>query len=258
MGFFNQFSSVVEWNEFRDDIIFYKYHNTTIKKGSKLILKPGQDAVFYKNGILEGIFTKAGTYDIESQIIPFLSTLSNFKFGFNTPLRIEVLFVNTKEFLLKWGTRTPILIKTQNSSTDIPIRANGTYSFKVDDYVTLIDKIAGLKSEFYVDDIESRITGIFDSTLLKAITKKQCDASTLNLITKDLEEDIKFELDMNLTKIGLTITDFTISGFNYPSNFNNINQSSNNLQNTNYSNFCSNCGTKSNGGRFCSNCGNKL
>lgn len=40
---------------------------------------------------------------IESEIVPFLTTLKGFKFGFNTPLRAEVLFVNTKEFLVGWG-----------------------------------------------------------------------------------------------------------------------------------------------------------
>ena len=33
----------------------------------------------------------------------FSTTLKGFKFGFNSPLRAEVLFVNTKEFLIRWG-----------------------------------------------------------------------------------------------------------------------------------------------------------
>ena len=109
MSFFkNQFANVVEWQEFRDDMIFYKWSNSEIKKGSKLIIRPGQDAVFFKNGKIEGIFRDEGEYDIESQIIPFLSTLKGFKFGFNSGMRVEVLFVNTKEFVVKWGTQNAI------------------------------------------------------------------------------------------------------------------------------------------------------
>ncbi|WP_249927559.1 SPFH domain-containing protein, partial [Heyndrickxia sporothermodurans] len=73
--FRNQFANVVEWEEFRDDMIFYKWRNREIKKGSRLIIRPGQDAIFLNNGRIEGVFQDDGEYDIESQIIPFLSTL---------------------------------------------------------------------------------------------------------------------------------------------------------------------------------------
>ena len=74
MGLFsNQFANVVEWEEYRDDIIFWKWTNREIKKDSKLIIKPGQDAIFLYNGAVEGIFTESGSYTIDSQIIPFLS-----------------------------------------------------------------------------------------------------------------------------------------------------------------------------------------
>ena len=114
MGFFTgQLSNVVEWEEFREDMLFWKWSNREIKKGSKLILRPGQDAVFLFNGKSEGIFTDDGSYDIESEIIPFLSTLSGFKFGFNSGMRAEVLFINTKEFTVKWGTKNAINIPVQ-------------------------------------------------------------------------------------------------------------------------------------------------
>ena len=36
MGLFsNQFSNVIEWEEFRDDMLFWKWDNKEIKKGSK-------------------------------------------------------------------------------------------------------------------------------------------------------------------------------------------------------------------------------
>ena len=104
MGLFGgQFANVVEWQETRDDVIFYKWNNDEIKRGSRLIIRPGQDAIFLYNGKIEGIFQEEGNYDIESDIIPFLSTLKGFRFGFNSGLRAEVLFINTKEFTMRWG-----------------------------------------------------------------------------------------------------------------------------------------------------------
>ena len=114
MGLFSkQFSNVVEWEEYRDDLLFWKWDNKEIKKGSRLIIRPGQDAIFMYNGKLEGVFTDEGSYDIESEIIPFLSTLKGFKFGFNSGIRAEVLFINTKEFTVRWGTRQAINIPNQ-------------------------------------------------------------------------------------------------------------------------------------------------
>ncbi|MBQ1393580.1 MAG: SPFH domain-containing protein [Lachnospiraceae bacterium] len=219
MGFFSgQFANVVEWEEFRDDMIFWKWNNREIKKGSKLIIRPGQDAIFLHNGRIEGIFQDDGEYDIESQIIPFLSTLKGFKFGFNSGMRAEVLFVNTKEFQVKWGTKNAINIPASSMPGGLPIRANGTFTFKVNDYMTLIDKIAGVKESYYVEDVKQRITSILDQLLMKWIMKEGKDMFNLMANSFDISNGIKSDLDMQIYDIGITITAFNIMSFNYPEN----------------------------------------
>lgn len=219
MGLFsNQFANVVEWEEYRDDIIFWKWTNREIKKDSKLIIKPGQDAIFLYNGAVEGIFTESGNYTIDSQIIPFLSTLKGFKFGFNSGLRAEVLFVNTKEFTCNWGTSSPIRLQAPGLPGGLPVRSNGKFSFKIDDYNVLIEKVAGIKQQFTVDDIRDRIRGILDGLLMKWITKVGGDVFNLMANSVDIAKGIKEDLDMELLGIGLTITDFRISEFTYPEN----------------------------------------
>jgi len=70
MGLFsNQFSNVVEWEEYRDDLMFWKWSNKEIKKGSKLIIRPGQDAIFMYNGKVEGVFKDEGSYDINNTFL---------------------------------------------------------------------------------------------------------------------------------------------------------------------------------------------
>lgn len=55
MGLFSgQFANVVEWQEYRDDMLFWKWSNKEIKKGSRLIIRPGQDAIFLYNGKVGG------------------------------------------------------------------------------------------------------------------------------------------------------------------------------------------------------------
>lgn len=217
MGFFkNQFSNVVEWEEFRDDMIFWKWSNREIKKGSKLIIRSGQDAIFINNGKIEGIFKDEGEFQIESEIIPFLSTLKGFKFGFNSGMRVEVLFVNTKEFTVRWGTQSPILIPTPQLPGGLPIRANGTFNFKVDDYVTLIDKIAGIKQSYLVEDVKIRITSVLDQLLMKWISREGKDMFNLQANASDIAKGIREDLDMQVMDNGITITGFQVMSFNYP------------------------------------------
>lgn len=219
---FGQFANVVEWEEWNDEMIFWKWKNTEIKKGSKLILRAGQDAIFINNGRIEGIFTEDGDYDIASDIIPFLTSLKGFKFGFNSGMRVEVLFVNTKEFLVKWGTKGPINIQTPNLPGGLPIRANGTFTFKINDYVTLIDKLVGIKKEYFVADVRERLTSILDQLLMKWITQEGKDMFNLQANAFEIARGIKDDLDMQIYNDGLTITGFNIMSFNYPPEIQNM------------------------------------
>lgn len=217
MGFFrNQFSNVVEWEEFRDDMIFWKWSNQEIKKGSKLIIRAGQDAIFINNGKIEGIFQDEGAYNIDSEIIPFLSTLKGFKFGFNSGMRVEVLFVNTKEFIVRWGTQNPVLIRVPQLPGGMPVRANGTFHFKVNDYVMLIDKIAGVKDSYLVEDVKIRITSVLDQLLMKWISREGKDMFNLQANAYDIANGIREDLDMEMMDSGITITGFQVMSFNYP------------------------------------------
>ena len=223
MGLFSgQFSNVVEWEEFREDMIFWKWNNNEIKKGSKLIIRPGQDAVFLFNGRTEGIFKDEGDYDVESQIIPFLSTLKGFKFGFNSGMRAEVLFINTKEFTVKWGTKSAINIPTPQLPGGMPIRANGTFNFKVNDYIKLIDKVAGIKDSYLVDDVKLRIIAVLDQLIMKWIVKEGKDMFNLQANSFDISSGIKTDLDMQLFDLGMTITGFNIMSFTYPEEIQNM------------------------------------
>ena len=217
MGLFsNQLSNVVEWNETRDDVIFWKWANDEIKKGSRLIIRPGQDAIFMYNGKTEGIFKDEGNFDIESHIIPFLSTLKGIKFGFNSGVRAEVLFINTKEFTIKWGTKNAINIPAPGLPGGMPIRAFGIFTCKVSDYDVLIDKIAGIKQQFLVDDVKERVVAVLDQLLMKWISKEGKDMFNLQANAFDIAKGMQEDLDMELLKIGISITSVSIQSFSYP------------------------------------------
>lgn len=217
MGIFsNQFANVIEWQEASDSVLFWKWQNKEIKKGSKLVIRPGQDAIFLYNGRVEGIFEDEGSFDMESDIIPFLSSLKSFKFGFNNPLRAEVLFINTKELLVKWGTKNVINLPAPGLPGGMPVRAFGTFSCKVDDHDTLIDKLAGIRQTYTVADVKERIISNLDQLLMSWIGKEGRDMFNLQMDAAKIADGICSDLDMDMRKIGIAITDFNIESFSYP------------------------------------------
>ncbi len=217
MGFFSrELSNVVEWKEASEEVLFWKWNNAEIKKGSVLIIRPGQDAIFLYNGRVEGIFNDEGQFDIESQIIPFLSTLKGFKFGFNSGLRAEVLFINTKEVLCRWGTKNAINLPAPGLPGGMPIRAFGTFNCKISDTMTVIDKLAGIKSMYTVSDVKERIVASLDQLLMSWIAKEGHDMFNLQADARNIAKGIEADLDMDMRKVGIAITDFRIESFSYP------------------------------------------
>ncbi|MCI8465310.1 MAG: hypothetical protein HFI63_05585 [Lachnospiraceae bacterium] len=217
MGLFGgQMANVVEWQEYRDDIIFWKWKNDEIKKGSRLVIRPGQDAIFMYNGKVEGVFRDEGSFDIESDIIPFLSTLKGFKFGFNSGIRAEVLFINTKEFTVKWGTKNAVNLPAPGLPGGLPIRAFGTFTCKVSDHMALIDKVAGIKEQYTVEDVKARVLSGLDPLLMKWISREGKDMFNLQANASDIGRGICVDLDMEMRKLGIAITGFFIQSVSYP------------------------------------------
>ena len=217
MGIFQkQLANVIEWNETKEGVLFWKWQNQEIKKGSKMIIRPGQDAIFMYNGRVEGIFEDEGNFEIESDIIPFLTTLKSFKFGFNTPLRAEVLFINTKEMLVKWGTKNAINLPTPGLPGGMPVRAFGTFSCKIAEHDVLIEKLAGIRQTYSVEDVKERIIANLDQLLMSWIGKEGRDMFNLQQDARSIASGICKDLDMDMRKLGIAITEFNIESFSYP------------------------------------------
>src|SRR4051812_42313426 len=79
-----------------------------------VVVKPNQTALFiYKGEVADSM--KAGTYQINTENVPVLTRLAGWKFGFQSPLRCELIFFAQQIFTSRrWGTPRPALIKFDN------------------------------------------------------------------------------------------------------------------------------------------------
>ncbi len=222
MAWFGQGKDTIEWEEFRDDVLFYKWPAKEIKKGSKLVIRQGQHAVFYADGRIEGVFKEPGNFDIVTQIEPFLSTLKGwFSLRGDTGMRAEVYFVNAKELLLPWGTRQRIMIPSPEVPSGIPIGCNGNLIIEFRDYLTFIAKIAGVKSTYSLEDISERIMGELNPIIAECILNGQLSIGLNVLVTlqsnsRALAKKMAEEMDKELMSIGLGVADLNILSINYP------------------------------------------
>ena len=286
MGLFSRKANVVEWDEYRDDLLFWKWKDKEIGRKSRLILKPGQDAVFLYNGKVEGVFRDEGSYEIKSQIVPLLNTLRGFRFGFMRGLRAEVIFINTKEIPMTWGTKGALSIPHQSLPGGVPVRAFGSYVLKVDDEMALLDNIAGVKAVYTAEDVRMRVDSMLDQILMKWITQEGKDIYNLQTNADMIAKGVCDDLDMELIKIGLTVSHFRISNISYPNEIQSkINQAATQsllggMQNYQHSipqsqtypplpaadnsarhgdHYCTYCGASLKAGaRFCPNCGREV
>lgn len=222
MAWFGQGKDTIEWEEHRPDVLFFKWKNNELKKGSRLVIRPGQKAIFYANGKIEGVFEQEGNFDIATQITPFLSTLAGwFELRRDSGLRAEVYFVNAKELLMPWGTRQRIMIPTAEVPSGIPIGCNGNLVVEFRDYLSFISKIAGLRSSYTLGDISERILGEIGPIVSEAILGNQGSVGLNALVSlqansRSLSKRICEELDKELFDIGLGVRDVNIVSINYP------------------------------------------
>ena len=221
MAFFKskQFSSVIEWQE--DDepgVLFHKFDNVELKKGSVLIVRPGQNAIFLQNGEMLGVYKEEGKFDVESTIIPFLSTLLGIKFGFDSGQRVEVIFVNVKEITQQWGTRSPINIAFNELPSGVPIRSNGTYVIKIDteQIDNLMKNVVGVKDSVKITEYRERIQGKIEQSLMKHVSEKSGSIMTLQQHSTDIADEVEKDINADMQEFGFLIKDFTIGSFSYP------------------------------------------
>ena len=222
MSWFGQGKDTIEWEEFRDDVLFYKWPSKEIKHGSRLIVRPGQKAIFYCDGIVGAVFEEQGNFDIYTDIIPFFSTLNGWLslYG-DSGLRAEVYFVNTKELTLPWGTRQRIMIPTPEVPSGIPVGCNGNLIIEFRDYQTFINKVAGVKATYSLEDVADRIMGELNPVVAEAILDGQQQMGLNALVglqqnSRKLGKAIQKELDKELSDFGLGVADVNILAFNYP------------------------------------------
>lgn len=221
MGLFDfiksQFIEVIEWTDNSQNTMVYQFpvQNKEIKMGAQLTVRESQMAIFVEDGQLTDVFTP-GRYTLDTMNLPVLTKLKSWKYGFNSPFKAEIYFVNTKQFTnCKWGTTNPIMMRDTEFGM-IRMRMYGVYSFRVADPTVFLKEVFGTSALFTVDGI----TGHLKSKIVSGISDLLAEASipALDLASKydEIAAMSKQKLDKSFKDFGLKLESLVIENISLP------------------------------------------
>ena len=213
----NQFIEVIEWLDESKDTLLYRFpvHGQEIKNGAQLIVRESQAAVFVHEGQAADVFGP-GRYTIDGGNTPILSKIGAWKHGFNSPIKSEVYFVNTKQFTdMKWGTANPIMLRDADFGI-VRLRAFGAYSMRVADPQTFIKEVAGTNAHFQTEDIDEQLKRAIVTEFSDAIGEMKIPALDLAAQYKELGEAIRAKINEDFSSYGLEVTKFYVENISLP------------------------------------------
>jgi excisionase family DNA binding protein len=209
---------IIEWTDDSRDTLSYRFpdDDKEIKNGAQLIVRESQRVQFVAAGRYADIF-EPGKHTLSTENIPVLSTILGWKYGFNSPFKCDVYFINTRLFTgNKWGTSNPVMMRDKDFGV-VRLRAFGTYDFKIVDPQKFLREVAGTDQNFrldeFADTMRSRIVSVFTDALATA------SVPALDVASRYAEMGEALLPIINPTmqdKYGLEVTSFVLENVSVP------------------------------------------
>ncbi len=208
--------------EVNDEELIYKFPSDDLRIGTQLVVYPTQTAFFVKGGKIFDSF-ESGTYTIKTNNIPILNKVVNIPFGFESPFKAEVWFVNQIAILdSKWGTTNPIQIEDPKYNIIVPVRAFGQYGFTISEPRKFLEKMVGNMTSFTVDKVNQYFKGLVMSVIVNIISDKMTidNISILNINSHltEISNFCKEKIQTYFENYGIGVDNFYVMSINVPEN----------------------------------------
>lgn len=211
--FRKQLSSVIEWTNQSPDILFYKYpsSNDEIKNASKLIVSPGQGCIVVYEGKVENILTTEGTFLLDTDNHPFITTLLKLRQNFESEHKMRIYFFRTAEVVnQKWGTANSLKYVDSVYNFPIALGAYGNFSAKITNAGQIFTDLIGSKDIFLVNDLRELIISRITPELSSYLAKSKYSYQEIDSYLSDISHAMKERIATIFDNIGISLTDFRI------------------------------------------------
>ena len=213
----HEFIDIIEWLDSSDDTIVHRFerYQNEIKNGAQLIVREGQTAVFVSEGQLADVF-KPGTYTLNTKNLPILTTLKGWKYGFNSPFKAEVYFVNTRLFTdEKWGTKNPVMLSDERFGLT-EIRAFGTYSFRISDAGKFVVDVVGTDGNFTNYEVNEHLKSLIVTRFTDTVGEANLPIELYAANTTELSDTCQEVMQPEFQRVGIELEKFYIENVSMP------------------------------------------
>lgn len=221
MGLFNwiknQLIDVIEWIDSSNNTLVWRFpdQDHEIKNGAKLTVREGQAAIFVSEGQIADIY-KPGLYTLETQNMPILTSLKSWKYGFNSPFKAEIYFVNLRQYPdMRWGTMNPIMMRDADFGV-VRLRAFGIYAAQVSDPGRFFKEIVGTDGHYTTDEIEGALKRNLVSSFTTALGQAKIPALDLAGNYDKIAGIIQDKMQSQFAEYGLALRKFIIENISLP------------------------------------------
>ena len=212
-----EFIDIVEWIDDSNDTLVWRFdrYENEIKNGAQLVVRQSQVAIFVNQGQVADIFMP-GMYELKTENLPILSTLRGWKYGFHSPFKAEIYFINLRTFTdIKWGTKNPVQMRDADLGV-VRIRAYGNFSIKVNDAPTLLKEIVGTDGHFTLDEIQSQLKSLTVSRFSDALGESKIPVFDLAANYDELSALMKAKMSDDFLQYGLDLQNFLVENISLP------------------------------------------
>lgn len=161
---------IIEWTDDSRDILSYRFpdEDRAIKNGAALIVRESQVVQTIYMGAFGDQFGP-GKHALDTPNMPILTKLKSWKFGFESPFKIDVYYINTRLFTAnKWGTANPIMMRDDDFGV-VRARSYGTYDFRIVNPRMFLKEVAGSDYTFRLNEFDetmrAKVVSVFSEAL---------------------------------------------------------------------------------------------
>jgi excisionase family DNA binding protein len=164
---------ILEWTDDSRDTLSHRFPDAdrAIKSGAQLVVRESQHAQLVYLGQFGDTFGP-GRHRLTTDNIPVLTRLKSWRYGFESPFKADVYFLNTRLFTgNKWGTTNPVMMRDDDLGV-VRARAFGTYDFRIVHPAVFLREVAGSDHDFtldeFLDTMRARVVSTFSDALAAA------------------------------------------------------------------------------------------
>jgi len=195
---------IIEWTNVGADAIVWRYPNEDITWGAQLIVHEYEMAVFFRDGKAYDVFG-AGRHTLTTLNLPILTSLLTRLAGFggNKPFKATVLFISTKVFAGKWGTKA--------QTTELaPLQTYGQFWFKIADASLFVNEVIGGQNAYTTDEVNGFLRGFLNEKIIDELS--HYDLITVFTRLDETSVIVKNSLIDYFKRVGVELTDLRFEG----------------------------------------------